>query len=433
MSERDGDDAGAVLGSTVVWALRALIVLVLLLVSPLALYQLGWNYFDTGGNPLEKFHPATLLVFALLILISCQSGNPIGGLGAMLAREAWVIPYLAANAFMIFYAGTVLTLPVTIFFDVFLGSAIVFLTFQGLPERYGHRLALLVHGLLFLNALLAFADVLTGFRLMPLVVNGEVLADEPRATALLGHPLGNAILMGAYVLALAVGGGRDLPVVFRAICFLTALGSLVPFGGRAATAATLLGLGLVVGRRVLSVLRGEPFDPRTVIAALLVIPVAVFGLVVAFELGAFDTLANRLVDDEGSAGTRIEMFELFRYFSVYDLVFGPDPAVLGTWVRLHGLEYGIESFIVAFVLTYGLLCTFVFMPTFALFLRHVARRCRPGAGLVIIYFVMVALTSVSLSAKSPVLSVFMMLLCVLLRREVHPRQASSASTQRSAP
>ena len=406
-------------------ASRTWIVVLLLLVSPLTLYMFGWQYFDTGGSPLEKFHPATLLAAALFLVMAASYGNPLVGFAEIFKRHTALIPYLTANLFMMAYAAMIVKLPVTIFIETFIGAALIFLLFHDLDETAARRLALLVHALLAMNALLAFYEVFAGFRLTPLVINGEELLDEPRATSLLGHPLGNALLMGGYVVMLALGGGRDLPVALRPICFLIALASLVPFGGRAATAATLVALLLLGLRRALAILQGAPFDARSVLAGLIILPLAGLGLVAAYELGAFDTLAGRLFDDEGSAGTRIEMFELFRYLSAYDLIFGPDPNTLMTWVRLHGLEYGIESFVVAFVLNYGLLATFLFFPPLALFFYHLMRCSRPGAGLVIVYFLAVSLTSISLSAKSPTLSIFVMLLSILMRPEILQQDPSS--------
>ena len=100
-----------------------------------------------------------------------------------------------------------------------------------------------------------------------------------------------------------------------------------------------------------------------------------------------------------------------------------------TWVRLHGLEYGIESFVVAFILNYGLLCTALFFPPFAMYLYYLKTSLRPGTGLVIVHFLAVALTSISLSSKSPTMSVFVMLLTILMR----PDQASSASKHLRTP
>lgn len=133
-------------------------------------------------------------------------------------------------------------------------------------------------------------------------------------------------------------------------------------------------------------------------------------------------MTNRLFDDEGSAGTRVEMFSLFQYLTLYDLIFGPNPAMLMTRIRLHGLEYGLESFIIAFILNYGLLCTAVFFPAFAIFFYRLADSTRRRSGLAVLYFLLVALTSISLSSKSPTLSIFTLQMLVLLRKdEIEPQ------------
>ncbi len=103
--------------------------------------------------------------------------------------------------------------------------------------------------------------------------------------------------------------------------------------------------------------------------------------------------------------------------------------MLMTWVRLHGLEYGIESFVVAFVLNYGLLCSVLFFPPFAIYLAYLNTSLRPGTGLVLIHFLVVALASISLSSKSPTMSIFVMLLTILMR----PGQESSASRHLRTP
>ena len=396
---------------------RLLIVVLLYAVSPLALMMFGWNYYDTGGSPLTKLHPSTLLTLGVLGLMAIKlRGNPVSGLLAIAERNAALIPFLFAVLFMMAYVAVILKIPVTLFIEVFLGAAVTFAVFRGLDDTEARRLALLIHALLFANAALAFYEVATGFRLTPLVINGEDLVEETRATALLGHPLANAMIAGAYIIALALGGGHALTVVPRAIAFLVALASLIPFGGRASTAATGLALALLAVRKGFRILRGEPIDPRTVVAGLLVVPIAAFGLIAAFEMGLLDTLTNRIVDDEGSAGTRLEMFELFRHLDTYDILFGPDPAKLMTWVRLHGLEYGLESFPVAFVLNYGVVPALIFFPALIWFFIELGRACRPGSALVLVYFLLVSLTSISLSAKSPLLSVFVIVLLVLMRR-----------------
>jgi uncharacterized membrane protein YhaH (DUF805 family) len=405
-------------GTTALDLGRIAIVILLLAVSPFALLAFGWQYFDTGGSPVEKFHPATLVAGGLLLLVAIAvpgaRGNPLSGLIDIAERHAAVLPFLAANAYMIGYTALILQQPVTMFIETFVGAALILLVFQDLREGQARTLALIIHALFLANALLGIYEVVSGFRLTPLVINGELI-EETRATALLGHPLSNAILEGAYVVILAVGGGRDLPLALRPVALLVALISLVPFGGRAATGLTLACLAYLLLARGWDVVRGGTFNPLTIVAGLVVVPLAALALIAANELGALDTLTKRLFDDEGSAGTRIEMFELFRYLSPYDLLFGPDPGKLMTYVRLHGLEFGIESFIVAFLLNFGAVAAVIFFPAFALFLNEVRASCRPGAWLVLAYFLVVALTSISLSSKTPSLSILVMLMCILLR------------------
>lgn len=394
---------------------RIAVAVLLLSLSTFALVNFNWQYFETGGGFIDKFHPATLLAFGLIAMTILSSRNPFTAAVSLADRHLSLLPFVLATIFVIAYTGRLLGHSITIFIETFLGAVAMFILFEDLDERSGRILARIIHALLFVNALLAFYEVFSGFRLTPLVIDGEVLADEPRATALLGHPLSNALIAGAYVVILALGGGRDLPAALRPAVFIVALASLVPFGGRAATGTCLFTLLVLAVVAIGRILRGGRFNSATLLWAMLAIPVSILVLVIASELGALDTLTQRLVEDEGSAGTRIVMFELFRHFSFQELFFGPDPEVLMTLVRVYGLEYGLESFIVAFILHYGLISTIVFMPFLFTFLYQIVRATRPSSGYVIFYFVVVALASVSLSSKSPILSMFVVLVMTLMR------------------
>ncbi len=406
------------------WLLgHAAIVVLLLTISPLALVDFDWHYYDTGGSFLDKFHPATLLAFALVGLPILTARNPLSAAIDFADRNINLIPFVLAIMFTMVYAAQLFGHSITIFIETFLGAVAMFVLFSGIEESGRRRLALLVHALLFANAILAFYEVFSGFRLTPLVINGELLLDEPRATALLGHPLANAMVAGCYVTVLALGGAKDLPRLLRTPVFLVALASLVPFGGRAATATCLVTLFMIGAGNGFSILRGKRFNTDNLLAALLFVPICALGLITAHELGWLDTLLDRLVDDEGSAGTRIVMFELFDHFTFSELFFGINPDELMTWVRLHGLEYGIESFIVAFILHYGIFTAIAFMPNLFYFLYLlVGATGTRKTYFPIFYFIVVALASVSLSSKSPILSIIVMIILTLMRT-VEPARA----------
>ena len=58
---------------------------------------------------------------------------------------------------------------------------------------------------------------------------------------------------------LALGGGRDLPAILRPVALIVAIASLAPFGGRAATAFSLLTLTFLGMRQIWRALRGAQF------------------------------------------------------------------------------------------------------------------------------------------------------------------------------
>lgn len=399
-----------------------LVIFLLFTISPQALAQFDWRYYDTGGGFVDKFHPATLAAFFLITLPLLLSSNPFSATVRFVDRNADLVPYVLAIFFVLAYAAQVLGHSITIFIETFLGPVAMFVLYSGIDDKERRTLARLVHILLLANAALAFYEVVSSFRLTPLVVNGEELFDEPRSTSLLGHPLANALIAGAYAIVLSIGGARDVTPSLRIPVFIVALASLVPFGGRAATATCLLTLFAIIASKAARFLRGESLSTMRLLRILVILPLCWLALVTTYELGWLDTLLNRLTDDEGSAGTRIVMFELFDRFSLSELFVGPNPQELGTWTTIYGLEYGIESFIVAFILHYGILCTLVFFPCFAYFLYLLAEATgSKTTWYVIVYFIVVALTSVSLSSKSPILSVFVVMALTLLSRNADQR------------
>ena len=207
-----------------------LLVLLLLTVSPLALMALGWQYGETGGSPIEKFHPATFLAMGLVLLSASHRGNPLSALIATAGANPAVTIYLAGVLGLMAHAALVVGLPATTFVDTFILPIATLFLFRDLGDGRRAGLARLVHILFALNTGLGIAELQGGFRLTPLYVEGEFLETEWRSSALLGHPLGNACVTGSYMVLLLAGGGRDLPQVLRPLAFLFAAAGMVVFG-----------------------------------------------------------------------------------------------------------------------------------------------------------------------------------------------------------
>lgn len=395
----------------------ALVAIIFVIISPLALVSFGFNYDDAGGNPLEKVHPGTILAFGVLGISALYVRNPLTGLLNALVAYPGTLVFLIMIGLLIVHSIRVVGLPFTFFFDTFLAPVVVFYLFKDLRDQRARRFALLFHSLIMVNSIVGLIEFATGARITPLVASGLVIEDDWRSTALLGHPLANASLTGAYILTLALGAARDLPRPFAIGGFVIASAGMVVFGGRASSVlllVMLLGLGAV---RAAAIARGARFDTRTIIFALLAIPLVSLVVITLAEAGFFDLFVERFLDDRGSASTRVEMFELFQHIPLSELLLAPDAAQLSTLRTTYGLDFGIESFWVSFVLSYGIIPGLAFFSGLYLFCRDIVRVTRPGSIWVLVFFFAVASTSVSLSAKTPLFAILVLMLLVLMRRQ----------------
>lgn len=399
------------------------VVVLYLTVSPFLLDLLGWAYGTPGGNPIEKIHPATWLLFLTLFLSASTRGNPLSAIISEAHRQPAVMIYVAAVVMLILQAILITREPFTTFIDTFLAPAVMYLLLRQVSERRGHRLALAIHSLFFINALVGIAEFVFGFRVTPFEIEGVELAKEWRSSALLGHPLSNALMTGAYVLALARGAGKEMPLFVRLTVFAVTALSMAVFGGRAATLVLVVFLVLIGILKFLQVLAGRKFDLRSIWFLLLASPVIMLGFVFFYDLGFFDRFLGRIFDDEGSAGTRIAMFQLFKHLSWYDLFFGADQSHLSTYTSIYGLEIGIESFWVSMAIINGLAVSIPFFAALFLFCWAIARAAQTGPSLwVLASFFAVASASLSLSAKTPDFTILVMMILVLFRRPV-PEEA----------
>ncbi len=394
----------------------ALVAIVFVTISPLALVALGLNYDETGGSPLEKVHPATILSVAVLALAALQVRNPLTGLMSALLAYPGTAYFLLMIGLLIVHSIRVVGLPFTFFFDTFLAPVVVFFLFKDMREGRARRFVWLFHTLMMANAVVGILEFATGFRITPLVASGLVIEDDWRSTALLGHPLANASLTGAYILALALGAARELPRALAVAGFVIASAGMVVFGGRASSVILLVMLAALGVARAAEFAKGKRFKTRAIISALVALPILSLCLGGLAEAGFFDQFIERFFDDQGSADTRVEMFELFKHISWGELLLAPDAQQLATLRTIYGLDFGIESFLISFVLSYGIIPGIAFFAGLFLFCRDVVHSLRPGATWVLVFFFAVASTSVSLSAKTPLLAVLILMLLVLMRR-----------------
>ncbi|MFN3483539.1 VpsF family polysaccharide biosynthesis protein [Rhabdaerophilum calidifontis] len=395
-------------------ALTLTMALAMLTISPMALGALGWNYDAPGGSGPTRFHPATYLAATILLLGALRDGNPLTSLGAAFFGDARLALFLLAWALLLLHGTMNQGLPAAAPIDTFLLPLIILVIHGRAAPATRHRLAWLIHGGLALNALVGLGEFATGLRLTPYVAGGVAITGDWRSTALLGHPLGNALITGCYTATLLVGGGRELAGPARGAAIALQTAAMIAFGGRASLVLLVLFLLAALGRQMFRALAGARTRLSTLTVLAFVVP-AGLGLVgLLAEAGFFEKFLLRFTEDKGSANARVLMFELFDGFTWPELLFGPPQAHLGYLVNLYRLEYGIESFWVAFSLYYGLLPALVFFAGLLFFLAALAARCRPAALVILGYFFVVNSSFLGIAGKTIGFATLILMLLTLL-------------------
>jgi len=391
------------------------------------------HYASTGGTFLEKVHPGIWLAMIALALRLASEGNPVRALALRLGGSPQLLLFVLAVVAAGLHSALVSKSPVTPLIDTFLLPLQYFLLLADLDERAARRLAWLVGAILAANAIVGLVEFSTGWRLISIDLPENVTADprhgsaevfdwraalamDWRPTALLGHPLTNACVTGVFVATLCAKDAGWIDSRLRAPLLILQTLALFAFGGRASLVATLLVLAATAFAWLFRFTGGGArISLRRGAYVLLATPLLLAGVQALVEIGMFDRVLDRFTNDAGSAEARQKMFELFRPYSFESLMLGPYSAVLTTQQRLQGLEFGIESFVVGFVLTYGLLIAALLLAGLGAFAAALARVCGRGAIPALFVFLVVCSMAESLSAKTTIFGVVVALMLLFIR------------------
>lgn len=394
-----------------------LVAVLLLFVVPAPLLDVaGINYGTPSGAPWEKVHPGTDLIALAVVLAACRTGNPLSYLAARLRRFPGAAVLLAAVAFLVLYFVKIQQAPFTPAIDTFVMPPLLFFLLVDLSEKGKATIEIGLHVFLFVNAILGIVEFLSGWRLIPLSLNGLILTSEMewRASGLLGHPLASSAMAGLYAVIIALGCGRALPKPARGPAMIFQLTALGAFGGRTALVLTAVSLAGVLAVKATGLLAGHRFDIRTLGFGLLMAPLFVVALFLVVGGGFFDQMFHRFVEDNGSAQSRAVILNLFSYLSWQDIVFGPNQNHVASLQHLEGIEVGVESFWFGLVLQCGLWLATLFFIALGAFMVHVMQQSDRRAIVPLVFFTLIISSSVSLSAKSTSLGQFIVLVMILM-------------------
>jgi hypothetical protein len=383
-----------------------------------------FSYSIRGGFPILKIHPGSYLLMATFAALAFAKG----AIPFTLARaraEPWVFQFFLITFLVALYelmrfgmSGLAYMVDALIIPPL----ALLLLHFASPQQRLS--LAKLIINFIFFNSLMAIAEFVLKTHFLPAgPLEG---ADYFRSTAILGHPLANALMTAPL-----------LPLLFllnwsinRKLLYMTVyIVSILAYGARGAfaigltvfAAGMLLSGGALVRRRNL---RATTFL-IIIFIALLIGAGAIGVLLFGTDFGA--RIVQRAYLDD-SAETRILIFRIFDVLTSDQIWQG-----LPLWrIEILQQKYDffkyLENFWVIMLIGMGLPAFCLFAASFLLFIYGLQKSQHMLIRFAALSFILVASTNNSLSTKTPALLMFS-LAAYGLRRQSGRTAAQSVSHQ----
>lgn len=371
------------------------------LLSNSVLDLLGWRVTAEDVPGFIKIHPLTYVFAATAVLV---------------AFGPWENRLFSLPKAFFFYAAAAFTALFATLLSQFAGRSpggeqsgaivsfitpvFVILSLMALTEGDKSVLAKGLRLFFVVNSVAAMGEFLFRARLLSEYL--DMGGAQWRSSALLGHPLLNALLTGMLILYLATAANRRRPFISSVPELLLHGAAMFTFGGRAAMVAVPL---LIAYHAVFGVRRGQatttaPFIRRAA-------PILIGGFLVALSALPFEFVQSglaRFTNDSGSADTRLDALRMIGRVDTQTLLLGADATQRKLLMYLYDSPLGIEIAWVALTLTYGLIVTSFLAIGLVWLLLNLTRRIDPSGRTVAIYFLVVTAASLSLGVKSLLIS-----------------------------
>ncbi|TAD89558.1 MAG: hypothetical protein EAZ99_09180 [Alphaproteobacteria bacterium] len=370
----------------------------------------GISYMSPGGNFLMKMHPGTYIMSGMFGLLALAL-NPVRFIVLLWDRQGPGLVYTVCSILLFIWVvvrhGTSGT---AFMIDCLIVPGLLALSMAMLTDQNRDRLYITVMVLMGINAVIGIGEFLTRTRLTPFTIDGvEVVEPFFRPTALLGHPLQNALMTSMAFFTLPALRDRPLIALPLAILFPMALFS---FGGRTAMVitagmTTLLGTLWYLGRLFERKVSYVSF--LGALGVVLGVPMAA-GLVLSV-LGSESRLVQEFYWDT-SAQSRLLALRIFDQLTAGDILFGIGPTgiieqvqVLANFTGIIGIENGW----LLLLLHYGLFGFVVFIVTLTWFLLAITSGAPAYIRTVLVVFILIASSNNSLAAKDSSLILLVLL------------------------
>jgi hypothetical protein len=371
------------------WLLIAGMTAFMTLSAP-GLYVLGIPYDAPHGPFPAKIHPGTYMLCLSWLLALSSRGHLMLEVLAQARREPLLTGYLICMVLaFVWAAGRHGPGGLAFFFDTLWMPAVAALS-AALQPRYRQR-----------NSLVALGEVALGQRLIPLFPERPDYVEEYpfRASALLGHPLSNALATIALLPAVFL---MPWSMLWRLLAAMVLVLALLSFGSRASLAGLAIYGVISAGHLLLRAVRGS-FSYLQLTGGLVG---AVLGLTALGALVAVTGVGERIFANltwDNSASVRLLAWDVLDHFHGAAFWFGisiPSIDAIALRVGIDPRYEAIENFWIYLLLLLGMFGFVLFVAGIGMLLISMWKKSPPLLKMTMLVHLVLASGSNTLSSKS---------------------------------
>lgn len=377
----------------------------LFFIGPAILFQLGWVIDYSKAPGYQKLYPSFYILFGLVSYRLFLT--PFEILKERKIEIRLLVIFIFLLAFMIIkgesggFALIINCLMLPVLLSMLLPNSSVHTKFALAGTK---RLILIFF---VVECLFAILERLIGVNFFTYANgNGNALIiwlwdmSRFRSTALLGHPLSNALCVSVVLSFILIS---DLKDGFKYALFCLGIVSILCFNTR----SSLLAWGILFPSYILHLVffkEGVKFKKKIVLTSFLFV-----GLLLALYLIIEYDFAGRIIEkgiNDSSAGARIGIWRIFENIKFYNLVIGHSSDELSLLMRRSGF-YHIENYWLIFLIRFGIIFTSIIIALFiGLFKKYLAPFHTFETYFLTACFVLLSSTNNSLAVGVPAVSFF---------------------------
>ena len=360
------------------------------------LENVGIKYVSEGGNPLVKIHISTYILMLTVAIFTLRRGINVPLTSLRELRASWLISFLCI-VLVIFY-GLIRfgTSGMAYLVDTMVAPLLALYLLSQLSITHKNKLLTLLAYLLFINSVIAILEFILGSTLISVDFSKF---SHFRSTALLTHPLNNALITAA--LAPLLMSYTRIPYL---IYFTVITLALFAFGGRAATGIFILGVFILIAPKVPAFIAAgvRVSKMRFAVIQALAFFASIFTILVITLTPIGARILSKLHID-GSAQARFDVFIILEQLSLREWFLGASQTLLENIAFYIQIDV-IENYIIGWIVSFGIICTvLLFLSCYKLPLKIALGKNRNSAKIALIVFILVSLTNNALTTKTPAL------------------------------